>query len=536
MRFDRDAFPADIRGYHRRTRHAPQRYAIGPAFLDWESQPNPFRRFDGAPLTLLPVPDPSPTPDWRGLFSAAPRPLELSSLGRFLELALGVSAWKAVEGATWAVRNNPSSGNLHPTEAYVALPPLPGLSDRAGLFHYAVKEHGLETRRLFNAAPASPAGGFLVGLSSVAWREAWKYGERAFRYVLLDGGHAVGALAYAAAALGWRAQILPQPSDAELAGFLGLTRDDCGHAYEVERPELLIAVTPGPAPALPSPGLADADDGEWFGAANRLSDDHDPWPLVDAACRWTEKPALPHPAPVQRPANTAPPAASAATRPAESVIRARRSVQRMDGVTPMAKADFFRTLAATLPSAGGVWDAFPWPPRLALILFVHRVEGLAPGRYALIRDPDALAHLQAACRPEWRWEPVDGAPANLPLYLLLAEPADKLASQLSCLQAIAGKGAFAAAMVADFARTLDEEGDWAYRRLHWEAGLLGQVLYLEATAAGLAGTGIGCFFDDEVAQAAGLPGEDMAWRPVYNFTIGGGVEDARILTLPAYAR
>lgn len=533
---DHDALPADIRGYHRRTRHAPQRYALGPAFLDWESQPNPFRRFDGAPLTLLPVPAPRPVPDWARLFAAPPAPLDLASLGRFLELSLGVSAWKSVEGSTWAVRNNPSSGNLHPTEAYVALPPLPGLSDRAGLFHYAAQEHGLETRRLFNAPPALPSGGFLVGLSSVAWREAWKYGERAFRYVLLDGGHAVGALAYAAAALGWRAQILPQPADAELAVWLGLTRDDAGHRYEVERPELLLAVTPGPL----SPGYvlpaADALDGEWFGAANRLSDDHDPWPLVDAACRWTEKPALPAPAPFSRAAAAASPTAAAAARPAEAVVRARRSVQRMDGATPMAKADFFRTLAAALPTAAGPWEAFPWTPRLNLFLFVHRVEGLAPGRYALIRDPASLSRLQAACRPDWLWAPAAGAPEGLPLYLLRAEPADKLASQLSCLQAIAGKGAFAATMLADFARTLDEEGDWAYRRLHWEAGLLGQVLYLEATAAGLAGTGIGCFFDDEVAAALGLPAEDPAWRPVYNFTVGGGLEDQRILTLPAYPR
>lgn len=545
---DHDALPADIRGYHRRTRHAPHRYALGPAFLDWESQPDPFRRFIGAPLTLLPVPDPRPAPSWGELFAERPAAaLTVANIGRFLELALGVSAWKSVEGAMWAVRNNPSSGNLHPTEAYLALPALPALSERPGLFHYAVKEHGLETRRLYDVAPALPpalpAGGFLLGLSSVAWREAWKYGERAFRYVLLDGGHAVGAAAYAAAVLGWRAQILPQPSDADLAALLGLNRDDASHAYEAERPELLLAVTPGPLPAdYPlSAGEALAGDpleGQWFGAANRLSDDHDPWPLVDAAFRWTEKPAVYAPVPWDR--SIAPPTLDAPDRPAEAVIRARRSVQRMDGVTSMAKADFFRTLAATLPTAGSVWDAFPWAPRIALFLFVHRVDGLAPGRYALIRDPEALPRLKAAAAEaggaDWLWAPVEAAPAGLPLYLLQSAPADKLASQLSCLQAIAGKGTFAAAMLADFTRTLDEEGDWAYRRLHWEAGLLGQALYLAATAAGLAGTGIGCFFDDEVAAALGLPREDMTWRPVYNFTIGGGLEDARILTLPAYSR
>ena len=41
-------------------------------------------------------------------------------------------------------------------------------------------------------------GAFLVGLSSVYWREAWKYGERGFRYCQHDAGHAIGALRIAA--------------------------------------------------------------------------------------------------------------------------------------------------------------------------------------------------------------------------------------------------------------------------------------------------------------------------------------------------
>ena len=108
-------------------------------------------------------------------------------------------------------------------------------------------------------------------------------------------------------------------------------------------------------------------------------------------------------------------------------------------------------------------------------------------------------------------------------------------SKLCCLQAIAGNGAFSVGMIADFDRTLAEAGDWAYRRLHWEAGLIGQVLYLEATAAGRAGTGIGCFFDDEVHALLGLAPETTAWRTLYHFTVGEAVDDPRIATRPPYA-
>jgi len=39
----------DIIAYHERTKHQPERYARGPHGLDWATQPNPFRRFTGAP-------------------------------------------------------------------------------------------------------------------------------------------------------------------------------------------------------------------------------------------------------------------------------------------------------------------------------------------------------------------------------------------------------------------------------------------------------------------------------------------------------
>lgn len=86
------------------------------------------------------------------------------------------------------------------------------------------------------------------------------------------------------------------------------------------------------------------------------------------------------------------------------------------------------------------------------------------------------------------------------------------------------------------ARTLrpprSERDPAAYRDLLREAGLLGQLLYLEAEAMGLRGTGIGCFFDDPVHEAATLATPDF--QSLYHFTIGMPVEDERIETTPAY--
>jgi len=71
------------------------------------------------------------------------------------------------------------------------------------------------------------------------------------------------------------------------------------------------------------------------------------------------------------------------------------------------------------------------------------------------------------------------------------------------------------------------------RELFWGNRLLGKSLYLEAEAAGVRATGIGCFFDDAVHRLLGLDG--LAWQSLYHFTVGGPVEDRRVQTWPPYA-
>ena len=62
--------------------------------------------------------------------------------------------------------------------------------------------------------------------------------------------------------------------------------------------------------------------------------------------------------------------------------------------------------------------------------------------------------------------------------------------------------------------------------------MLGQVLYLEAEAAGVRGTGIGCYFDDAFHELLGL--RDRTFQDLYHFTVGGPVDDPRLITLPPY--
>ena len=151
-------------------------------------------------------------------------------------------------GSRWALRVNPSSGNLHPTEAYVVAGPLPGLGPTAGVYHYAPDRHALEQRAAFDAdrwasACGDPSRVWLVALTSIHWREAWKYGERAFRYCQHDLGHAIAAVRLAASLVGWTATMLPDWSHADIAALTGTDRDEDYVEAEREEPGCLLAVT-----------------------------------------------------------------------------------------------------------------------------------------------------------------------------------------------------------------------------------------------------------------------------------------------------
>jgi hypothetical protein len=153
------------------------------------------------------------------------------------------------------------------------------------------------------------------------------------------------------------------------------------------------------------------------------------------------------------------------------------------------------------------------------------------GLYALPRHPQAAHALQGALRSDFLWQRVDDAPHHLPFVKLMPADCRTVAKLVSCHQAIASDSCFSLGMLSEF-EAIVKQDPWRYRQLHWEAGLLGHVLYLEAEAAGLRGTGIGCYFDDLLHDLIGLKTEQF--QSLYHFTVGFPLTDDRIMTLPAY--
>jgi SagB-type dehydrogenase family enzyme len=512
--------------YHARSKHALDHYAAGPGTLDWDAQPEAFRDWAGAQQIALPREVIVREITWGELAAMrAALPLNTANLGSLLRLCVGLTAWKEYAGSRWSLRANPSSGNLHPTETWLIAARASGLDD--GLYHYQNRLHALERRAW---GTENKTTGVWLGLSSIHWREAWKYGERAFRYCQLDLGHVLAALSYAAALHGWRPRLMNMNAT-EVANCLGLDRAEDYAGVEGEEPEVIVA--------LEATKLLSGSDSSvsltnlnwkwqhWTGKPSLL-DPHPlyQWPVVEEVAAATRG-APPHA--TVTPAHSATMQPEAGTVSASEIILRRRSAQAFDGVSVMPRAVFKRMLASLLPGGSPVWDLWTHAPRVHPVLLVHRVEDIAPGMYVLPRTEAAGDALRQALRNTFAWQAAD---PELPLFQLVAARAGKTARTLSCHQDIAAQCAVAFMMVAEFAAPVAADPA-AYRHLHWEAGMLGHVVTLEAEAAGWRGTGIGCFFDDADHEVLGL--SDDQFQVIYHYAAGMAVDDPRLMTLPAYA-
>jgi SagB-type dehydrogenase family enzyme len=319
---------AEVLAYHERTKHHPFRYAAALGYMDWATQPDPFRRFAGAPLIPLDLVQNGSDPPYERAFLhglVPPAPVSRAAISQLFEDSLALSAWKRAGAARWALRVNPSSGNLHPTEGYLLCGAEAGLHRAPAVYHYAPHEHALELRveladrEWLAIAGRLPPGALLVALTSIYWRESWKYGERAFRYCHHDAGHAIAAIAIAAAGLGWRTSLLESATDPVIAALVGVQTQT---GMEAEHPDCLLAIVPSSshdidlrALELPltafSAGVETAENTEgssassasaaaalvehqrWLGTPNRLSDAHHAWPAIDEVAAASEKSSPP---------------------------------------------------------------------------------------------------------------------------------------------------------------------------------------------------------------------------------------------------
>ena len=495
--------------YHQATKHTYHSVRTNARYLDWHNQPDPFRTYEGVPTFPLP---PEPGFPNTGTFAAMAaltekiKPptegrnertekiqLDLTWLSRFLWHSMAVSAWKKVPGtgSRYSLRVNPSSGNLHPTEAYVALRAFAGIED--GLYHYRADRHALElrshgawTQHLARALDISWASEspLIVGLTSIFWREAWKYGDRAYRYCCHDLGHAMMSVLLAARALEMPGGAVAHFSDIRVTRALGLAESDEAPMAFLVFPALSSSNGFPAAPEQPVKGIPNELSTEevrcglllGIHAATVLPDPAGPLPRVSLA----------NPTIAGGPMECSDPPRDARL---GVTVRRRRSALDFDALTPPMERDELEQL---LEFATRDWCA-DWRGNfggdsetaergadfVALYLYIHRVRDCEPGVY--------------------RWDQGSGK-----LEPLHRGNVQRVAAFLSLEQALAGNSCFTVSMIADLGEASRVFGNRGYRYVYFEAGAVGQRLYVGAEALGWNATGIGAFYDDDVHRYLGF--------------------------------
>ena len=455
--------------------------------------PDPFRHYEGAPLLDLPADPPGPEIPalevLQGSYGTTPVADGPSVLSQLLFHSAAISASKRVPstGYRYALRVNPSSGNLHPTEFHFVTPGLKQWPD--GLYHYRPSSHTAEQRATghFDIAPPTDPAPITFILTSIAWREAWKYRDRAYRYCLHDIGHAWQALALAARAIGYDSGAIGQFPDDDVSQICRLHQD--------EWPMLIVQ--------LRGPLLERTTETVWHGGhANQLSTHQIDYPLIDAIHAITKANSTAPPAtatPVEGSGQITLPPPASSTRPFGEVVRTRRSALDFRG-GPQSIS--LAQLSALLSATAQPFSADFSPGRfIQLYLYVHRVDDLPPALYRY-------------------W------PAHAQLELVRSGDQRVAAAGLSLGQDLAGNACVAFSMIADIDRAVQSYGDRGYRYVHFEAGAIGHRLYLAAEALGFGATGIGAFYDDDVHHYLGLTTAQR--QVVYHFAVGYPVYDPRL--------
>jgi SagB-type dehydrogenase family enzyme len=182
---------------------------------------NPQRR-------SVPLPSPGETrhPLWTVLAARRSRrdftggPIALAGLAAVLDAAYGTHGRR---------RTVPSGGALYPLELYVGAHTVIGLEP--GTYRYDSELHALEEHAAVDPWPrllaACPVEGLVDGgaaallLRAVFGRTRFKYGQRGYRFVLLEAGHVGQNALLAAAALDLRALPLGGYFDAEVDAVVG---------------------------------------------------------------------------------------------------------------------------------------------------------------------------------------------------------------------------------------------------------------------------------------------------------------------------
>jgi SagB-type dehydrogenase family enzyme len=193
-----------------------RRPAAEATLLEWQSKLAPSLSYAGHPLVALPAPQELACSLDRALrerssaatFGASS--ISLQGVSTILQHAYGMVRPSRTPGEfPFGPRGVPSAGALYPLELYVHAASVTGLPP--GIYHFEPASNAM--RRFIDgdcsgrlaallAQPALARAAATVFTTVLFERTVGKYGERGYRFALIEAGHVAQNMALCAAALG----------------------------------------------------------------------------------------------------------------------------------------------------------------------------------------------------------------------------------------------------------------------------------------------------------------------------------------------
>jgi SagB-type dehydrogenase family enzyme len=533
--------------YHESTKHSEVSVKMSVHHLDWENKPKPFKVYTGAPTRYLPSEFPIPRMNALVAVSSPPphpgtKLADVSTVAELLFFAGGITRRMASPGGVLFMRAAPATGALYPIELYaVCGGDLVGLE--AGIYHFGPADFSLsllrkgDWRGVLSEYAGSHAGissaAVTIVLTSIAARNAWKYGARSYRHWFWDGGVIGANLLATANAANISGELVLGFEDAPVNRLLGLR----------EGQEATIAMCPMGSPedervdddvaATASPGSVSNANPPVRMAPPKIDPDFVPlspmeisspevWRAYEASClrssdevsAWTASRLRTKGEPGERPPGPSFPLETDLPGPdvgpdlAHTILQ-RGSTRRFstEHITfgQLSRTLYSATRQAPLDFLGSRKEGGREGSLLDVYLIANAVTGLPAGSYYYNRASDALEQLKA------------GGYRAMTGYLCLDQPRFSRAGALIFL-------------MTRLDDVLERFGNRGYRAANFEAGVVGGKMYIAAYGQGIGASGT-TFYDDAVTEFFSPHASDMA--PM--MAVGIGVPDykarsGRILT------
>jgi SagB-type dehydrogenase family enzyme len=156
--------------------------------------------------------------------------VSLRDLATMLHYGYGITRSRKEESVPRALRSVPSAGALFPLEIFIQATNVGELP--MGTYHYSPARHSLSLlkagghkRELAEAVlqpPVAKGCSLFMFITAVFERSTFKYGDRGYRFVLLEAGHVAQNIALCAASLGLGCLPIGGFLDRKIDGFLDL--------------------------------------------------------------------------------------------------------------------------------------------------------------------------------------------------------------------------------------------------------------------------------------------------------------------------